>query len=200
MAARALGPAEGSKVVAAPSQQDPASQQGKGSDIGASNAASSSENNGMRRRVAELQPKKATQQAGPAANAANTAARSVAGPKPDAQSASAAASSAQPPAAVPRPAPAGDGKAAGTAVPSVDVKDTPRHHEVTCMQQPFALPSLRSTKSSFLRGGLHCNVATPLDPDSYHLCLQDAKPVKPAWKIVVRCRSPTLVDLCSYFA
>lgn len=160
MAARALGPAEGSKAVAAPSQQDPVSQQGKSSDMGARDAASSSENNSMRRKAAELQPKKAAQQGGPAANAANTAARSVAGPKADAQLASAAASSAQAPAAVPRPAAAADGKAAGTAVPSVDGKDTPRHHEVTCIQEPLALPSLRS-KKYFLNFLGACSVALP---------------------------------------
>ena len=164
MAAQALGPADGSKALAAPSQQNPVSQLGKGSESVPSNAASSSENNGIRRRAAELHPKKAAQQARPAANAANTAARSVAGPKADPQPASIAASSAQPPAAVPRPAVAADGKAAGTAVPSVDGKDIPRHHEVTCMHQPFASPFSRSRNLIFScrSACLQCGFATRL--------------------------------------
>ena len=87
----------------------------------------------MRPNPAEQQSKKVAQLAGLSANAANTAARNAARLNADPQSATTATQKAEAPATAPRPAPPADAKTEGTAVPNVDGKETPRHHEVTCM-------------------------------------------------------------------
>lgn len=136
MAARALGPSEGSKSAAASSLQDPALQQSKKSEHAVGNGPSLAEDAAMRPKAAEVQSNKPVQQAGPSANAANTAARSAAGPKVDIQPVNTGVQNVEAHAPAPRQAAPADGKSEGTAVSSVDGKDTPRHHEVTCMHAP----------------------------------------------------------------
>ena len=133
MSARALGPPEGSKSSTASTLQDPTPQQGRASEKMLREGPPSSEDNGLRQKKADVQPKKAAQHLGTPANAANAAARSVAGLKDDPQSVTSAVQNKDAPAAASRPAEPADSKAEGTAVPSADGKDTPRHHEVTCM-------------------------------------------------------------------
>ena len=87
----------------------------------------------MRPNPAEEQSKKVAQLAGLSANAANTAARNAARPNADPQPATTATQKTETPAMAPRPAPLADAKTEGTAVPNVDGKETPRHHQVTGM-------------------------------------------------------------------
>ena len=87
----------------------------------------------MRPNPAEQQSKKVAQLAGLSANAANTAARNAPRPTADSQPATTATQKTEAPATATRPAPPADAKTEGTAVPNVDGKETPRHHEVTCM-------------------------------------------------------------------
>ena len=116
------------------------SQQGKASERPLRVGPPTSEGNAMRQKAAELQSKKTPQQGMTPANAANTATRSVSGPKSDAQPVTVATQKTEVSAAVPRPAGSADSKAEGTAVSSGDGKDTPRHHEVTCIQHRTLYP------------------------------------------------------------
>ena len=109
------------------------SQQGKASERMQRDGPPTSEDNGVRQKTAEVQSKKAPQQGGTPGNAANTAPRSVSGPKSEAQPVPAPMQNTEASAPVSRSAGHADSKAEGTAVPSGDGKDTPRHHEVTCM-------------------------------------------------------------------
>ncbi len=133
VAARALGPPEGSKASTASTLQDPMSQQGKANERTPRDGPPTSEDNGVRQKTAELQSKKAPQHGGTPANAANTAPRSVSGAKSEAQPIPAPMQKPEASAPVSRSAGSADSKAEGTAVSSGDGKDTPRHHEVTCM-------------------------------------------------------------------
>ena len=132
MASRALGPAEGSKSSNGSSQQD-ATPQPKMSEQRVRDGPSSIMENGMRPNPSEQQSKKVAQLAGLSANAANTAARNAARPNADPQPATTATQKTETPATATRPAPPADAEVEGTAVPNVDGKETPRHHEVRCM-------------------------------------------------------------------
>ena len=165
------------------------SQQGKASERMLRDGPPTSEDNGVRLKTAEPQSKKAPQQGGTTANAANTAPRSVSGLKNDAQPVTATMQKLEASAAPPRPSGIVDSKAEGTAVPSGDGKDTPRHYEVTCMTASLPCSYLQHTICLFIVNLAHLDTLTTVCVSANFVrALQDVKPVKPAWNIVVRLR------------
>ena len=148
------------------------SQQGKLSERPLRVRPPTSEDTGVRQKAAELQSKKTPQQGVTPANAANTATRSVSGPKSDAQPVTVAMQKTEASAAVPRPAGSVDSKAEGTAVSSGDGKDTPRHHEVTCMTASNFVPwLLRDIDLIYLKSAhLSMLISSLPEPLSFVLC------------------------------